>query len=129
MEDGAAIRVAVVDDDPDIRALLKMSFEMDDRFELVGEAADGVQAVELITAVQPDLVILDLDMPRRGGLEAMQVIRDVRPSAKVVVFSARYERYDVDDLVDSRADLYIDKARPVPELLDEIARVGSDTTA
>lgn len=123
MED-APIRIAVVDDDADIRSLLKMSCDLDQRFELVGEATDGVQAVELMTAVQPEVVILDLDMPRRGGLEAMRVIRDVRPDAKVVVFSARYDKYDADDLVEGRANLYVDKGRPVPELLDEIHRVS-----
>lgn len=122
MED-APIRIAIVDDDPDIRSLLKMSCDLDERFELVGEAADGIQAVELMTALQPEAVILDLDMPRRGGLEAMGVIRDVRPEAMVIVFSARYDKYDADDLVDGRANLYVDKARSVPELLDEIHRV------
>lgn len=120
MGETGPIRIVVVDDDADIRALLKMSFDLDERFELVGEAADGVQAVELITAVQPQAVVLDLDMPRRGGLEAMQVIRDVKPDAKVIVFSARYDKYDADQLVEGHADLYVDKSRPVPEVLDEI---------
>ncbi len=125
MESGP-IRIAVVDDDADIRALLKMSLDLDNRFELVGEAADGIQAVELMTAVHPEAVILDLDMPRRGGLEAMRVIRDVRPDAKVVVFSARYDKYDADALLDARANLYVDKARPVPDLLEEVYRVARD---
>ena len=124
--DNGPIRIAVVDDDADIRSLLKMSFDLDERFELVGEAADGIQAVELITAVHPEAVILDLDMPRRGGLEAMRVIHDVRPDAKVIVFSARFDKYDADSLLESRANLYVDKARPVPELLNEVYRVTRD---
>lgn len=124
MDQDGPIRVAVVDDDVDIRGLLKLSCDLDERFELVGEAADGIQAVELITALQPDVVVLDLDMPRRGGLEAMTVIREVRPSAKVVVFSARYDKYNADDLLAGEANLYVDKARPVPELLDEIYRIS-----
>ena len=128
MDETEPIRVVVVDDDPDIRALLKMNCDVDDRFELVGEAADGIQVVELITAVQPDVVVLDLDMPRRDGLEAMRVIREIRPAAKVIVFSARYDKYDADALLETRADLYVDKARPVAELLDDIHRVSHEAT-
>lgn len=124
VDNDKAIRMAVVDDDVDIRTLLKLNCDVDPRFELVGEASDGVQAVELITAIQPEVIILDLDMPRRSGLEAMKVIREVLPEAKVVVFSARYDKYDADDLVAGHANLYVDKSRPVAELLNEIHRLS-----
>lgn len=81
------VRVAVVDDSPDIRALLRQLVDVDDRFEFVGEAADGHGAVDLVARVAPDLLILDQQMPRLSGVEALPEIRKVAPRTAVVVYS------------------------------------------
>lgn len=117
------IRAAVVDDDEDIRALLRMNLEADERFEFAGEAGDGSRMLALLMEAAPHVVILDLDMPQVDGLEALRAIHETRPDAKVVVFSARYDKYDADELVGGRANLYIDKSRPVSDLLEEIVRL------
>ena len=117
----------MVDDDEDVRALLQMNLEADERFEFVGEATDGSEMLALLLRSAPDVVILDLDMPQVDGLEALGTIRNNRPTAMVVVFSARYDKYDADDLVGARANLYVDKARPVPDLLEEIVRLAIGT--
>ena len=90
---------------------------------LVGEAPDGSHAAELLRLSEPDVVIMDLDMPNVDGLGAIYQIRQIQPEAKIVVFSARYDKYDADDLLEHRANLYIDKSRPVDELLDEIEKL------
>ena len=113
----------MVDDDSDIRALLQMNLDADERFQFAGEAEDGSHMLDLLLEATPDVVILDLDMPQVDGLEALKTIQDTRPTSKVVVFSARYDKYDADDLVGARAHLYIDKSRPVPDLLEEIVRL------
>ena len=117
------IRAAVVDDDADIRELLKLNLNGDPRFELTGEGSNGAQALEVIAETDPDVVILDLDMPYIDGLNTITHVRQGWPELKIVVFSARYEKYDADDLLSKRADLYIDKTRGVPDLLDEIVKL------
>lgn len=116
----------MIDDDRDIIELLKINLVGDPRFELAGEGTNGAQALEVIAEAAPEVVILDLDMPYFDGLNAITHIRQGWPDVKIVVFSARYEKYDADDLVRSRADLYIDKTRGVPELLDQIVRLKSE---
>ena len=123
MESGRKIRTVVVDDDSDIRSLIQMNLQADERFEYAGEAEDGSGMLGLLIEAAPDVVILDLDMPQVDGLEALKTIQDTRPTASVVVFSARYDKYDAEDLIGAQAHLYIDKSRPVPDLLDEIARM------
>jgi DNA-binding NarL/FixJ family response regulator len=80
-------RVVVVDNDDDMRWLLRSALHLDGRFEVVAEAADGDEAVTVVAGVQPDLVLLDLAMPGRGGLEALPRLREVAPAARVVVVS------------------------------------------
>jgi len=80
-------RVLIVDDVEDLRALLRIALTMRDSFEVVGEAADGIDAIAQAKAHQPDLVALDLSMPRLDGLEALPRILEVAPGARVVVVS------------------------------------------
>ena len=121
------IRVAVIDDERDIIELIKLNVQGDPRFELAGEGTNGAQALEVLAEAEPDVVVLDLDMPYFDGLNAITHVRQGWPDVKIVVFSARYEKYDAKDLVSSRADLYIDKTRGVPELLDGIAKLRAET--
>ena len=83
-----AIRVLVADDTATVRLLLRRTLEASKAFEVVGEAADGAQAVDLAESLQPDMVLLDLSMPVLGGLEAIPRIRRCAPDARVVVLSA-----------------------------------------
>jgi len=85
--DGAQPRVVIVDDSDDVRALLRAQLEMDGRFEVVGEADDGTAAVEVAREQQPDLMVLDLAMPRMDGLTALPLLREVAPGARIVVLS------------------------------------------
>lgn len=86
------LRTLVVDDDPDVRLLVRLNLEVGGRFEVVGEAGDGAEAVQLAYDVQPDVVLLDLQMPVMGGLEAIPAIRRCAPGARVVVLSGTESR-------------------------------------
>lgn len=79
-------RVLICDDEPDIRALYRLAFEHENA--LVEEAVDGVEAVEAAANFQPDLVVLDIAMPRRDGLAALPDIRAKAPNANVVIVTA-----------------------------------------
>lgn len=79
--------IVIADDAPDIRMLVKAVLDVEDDLEVVGEAADGLEAIEVVERTQPDVVLLDLSMPRMDGLEALPRLREVAPSSVIVVLS------------------------------------------
>ncbi|WP_086824005.1 response regulator transcription factor [Allokutzneria sp. NRRL B-24872] len=87
------IRVLLVDDQPLVRAGLRMLCEADELVEVAGEAADGEQAVRLAERLTPDVVLMDLRMPRLDGIEASRRILRNRPSTRIVVLTT----FDDDD--------------------------------
>jgi two-component system chemotaxis response regulator CheY len=82
------LRLLLVDDDEDIRFLERNLFENDGRFDVVGEARNGAEAVQLSRTLQPRAVLLDVLMPQMDGWEALPLIRRVSPETSVVVVSA-----------------------------------------
>ena len=81
------VRVMLVDDEPLLRSLLRRMLHRTDRYEVVGEAGDGREALELASVLTLDLVLLDLSMPRMDGLEALPCLRRLVPQAHVIVLS------------------------------------------
>ncbi len=77
----------MADDSVGVRELLVLLLNMEDTFTVVGQARDGVDAVSLAESLQPDLVILDVSMPRLDGIEALPQVRAVCPGSQVVIFS------------------------------------------
>jgi len=87
VSENVTIRVFLCDDVPEFRALVRFSFEEDARLEVVGEACDGIACVSGVSDVQPDVVLLDLSMPRCDGLEVIPLVRQVAPGCAVIVLS------------------------------------------
>jgi DNA-binding NarL/FixJ family response regulator len=82
------MRVLLVDDNPDSRLLMRRVLEAKSTFEVVGEASDGVEAIELMSELKPHLVIMDVRMPRMNGIEATKEIKERWPNTAVVAFSS-----------------------------------------
>lgn len=82
-----SVRTLLVDDAPILRQLVRMVLEADGSFQVVAEAGDGVEAIEAAREHRPELVLLDLAMPRMGGMEALPHLRAAAPEARVVVFT------------------------------------------
>src|SRR5438045_2953374 len=82
-----SFRVVVADDFADIRHLMRLTLERSGRFQIVGEAVNGAEAITLAQELEPDLLLLDLSMPVLSGLEALPRIREASPATKVVVLS------------------------------------------
>lgn len=89
------VRVLIADDHEVVREGLRMILEAEDGFTVVGEASDGVQAVEMAGRLEPDVVLMDLRMPRMDGLEAIDRIRSVCPQIAIVILTT----YNEDDLM------------------------------
>ena len=81
----------VCDDENDLRLLLKVLVSNDPRIEVVGEARNGREAVEVARACTPDVVLLDVAMPEMDGLEALPLILEASPNSQVIMFSG-FER-------------------------------------
>ena len=90
---GSPIRhtIAVADDHVDLRELLTLRFSMVESLDVIGQAANGVEAINLARDQQPDLMTLDLEMPIMGGAEAIPVLRAVAPNMRIVVFSGQHQ--------------------------------------
>jgi DNA-binding NarL/FixJ family response regulator len=113
------VRVFLCDDVPDIRMLMRFALEEDPSLNVVGEADDGVAAVEGIASMQPDIVLLDLSMPGLDGLEVIGRLREVAPRTGIIIFSGfAADRMSVVAL-DQGADRYLEKGEP----LDTVRRV------
>jgi NarL family two-component system response regulator LiaR len=83
-----AIRILVVDDHAVVREGLRAFLELQEEFEVVGEAGDGAEAVELAERLRPDVVLMDLVMPGLDGVGAMQRLRERLPSSRVIVLTS-----------------------------------------
>ena len=83
-----AVTVVVADDTDDVRMLVRFTLEFDGRFDVVGEACDGREAVDLCSSMQPDALILDLHMPVLDGARALPLVQAVSPGTAVVVYTA-----------------------------------------
>jgi two-component system, NarL family, nitrate/nitrite response regulator NarL len=91
-----AYRVLIADDHPMARMAIRSLLEQDPSFEVIGEAADGEEAYTLCGQLQPDLVLMDINMPRWSGLEATREVKKAYPHIKVVILSVSD---DVGDLI------------------------------
>ena len=79
--------MAIADDNEGVRTLLEVLIELDDRLELVGVAADGSAAIDLVAATEPDVVLLDLSMPVLDGLQVLTAVHGSSPATRVIVYS------------------------------------------
>ena len=83
----AKCTVVLADDTPEIRTLLRLTLEDQGLIEVVGEAGDGAEAVEIVSELQPDALVLDLAMPVMDGFEAIPEVRRRAPDTKIIVLS------------------------------------------
>jgi DNA-binding NarL/FixJ family response regulator len=111
------IRLLIVDDHPVVRGGLRGMFVGAPDFEVVGEAGNGVEAVERAMALRAEVVLMDLRMPVMGGVEAIQQLRERAPSVRVLVLTT----YDTDDdvlpAIEAGAIGYLLKDAPREELM------------
>jgi DNA-binding NarL/FixJ family response regulator len=119
------IRVAIADDHAVVRQGLRTFLELQDGMEVVGEAADGEEAVAVVERTAPDVVLLDLVMPRVDGLEATRRIREAAPGTRVLVLTSFADDRTVLPAIRAGAAGYLLKDVQPPELAAAIRTVHS----
>jgi DNA-binding NarL/FixJ family response regulator len=120
------IRVVLVDDHRLVRAGLQSLLDACDDIQVVGSAADGQEALELVAEVEPDVVLMDLSMPRMGGVEATRHLLAAHPALQVVVLTSFSDQEQVHDAVDAGAVGYLLKDADPADLVEGVraAAVG-----
>ena len=118
-----SIRVLIADDHAIVREGQRALLETEPGMELIGEAADGVEAVHMARTLQPDVILLDLLMPRKGGVEAIGEIKEENPKARILVLTSFAEDEKVYAAIKAGALGYLLKDASPQEILAAIREV------
>jgi DNA-binding NarL/FixJ family response regulator len=121
------LRVIIADDQLPAREGLKALLSLSTEFEVVGEASDGEEALRLVDACRPDVVLMDARMPRMGGLEATHSIRSRWPDVRVVIVTM-YPASRTEPFADE-VDAFLLKGFGATELRDAMLAAGERTSS
>lgn len=119
-----AIRVLLVEDHTIVREGLRAMLAMRSEIEVVGESADGLSAVEEAKRLRPDVIVMDLNLPKQGGLDATRAIREALPDTRVLVLSMYGGAEHVRPALRAGASGYLVKGTGVAELVSGILSVA-----
>jgi len=117
------IRTLIVDDHALFRRGLEIVLVTEPDIEVVGEASDGAEAVQKAGESLPDVVLMDVRMPRRGGLEACRAIKDVCPSARIIILTMSDEEEDLFEAIRAGASGYLLKDIPLDQVAEAVRAV------
>src|SRR5690606_25946776 len=118
------IRVLVVDDHALFRRGLEIVLAAEEDIQVVGEAGDGAEAVEKAADLLADIILMDVRMPKRGGIEACTSIKEVAPSAKIIMLTISDEEADLYDAIKAGATGYLLKEISTDEVATAIRAVA-----
>src|SRR5579864_7936021 len=117
------IRTMIVDDHALFRRGLEMVLEGEPDIDLVGQASDGTEAVEKAAESLPDIVLMDIRMPRSNGIEACRAVKEAAPSAKIVILTISDEEEDLFEAIRAGASGYLLKDIPLDEVAEAVRSV------
>ena len=117
--------ILIVDDNPRLRALIRRIATQKPALQVVGEAEDGAEAIRLVHLLRPDIVLMDLVMPRVNGLEALRRIKAERPETKVIIMTVHTEDAYRRTAEANGTDAFLLKKTLMTALLPTIRRIRS----
>jgi DNA-binding NarL/FixJ family response regulator len=119
------VGVLICDDAPMVRRLLVEIVEMAKGVRFAGEAGDGNEAISEAERIQPAIILLDLAMPNRTGLEALPELREIAGAAQIIVFSGFGRSVLGDQALALGADLYLEKGAPAEEIISALEQAAT----
>ena len=114
------IRVLIADDHTVVREGIRQILSKEPDMEVVAEAGDGLEALEMVRAARPDVVLLDIAMPGVSGLEAVSLIKESHPECQVVVLTMHSKESMIHRVLDSGALGYVLKASPASDVIEAV---------
>jgi two-component system NarL family response regulator len=123
-----SIRVMLVDDHKILRDALRGVLEREHDIAMVGEASDGIEALEIARNAQPDIVLMDIGLPSMGGIETTRALLAEQPKTRVIALSTFSDRRIVLQMLDAGASGYVVKSAGRDELLSAIRSVSHGRT-
>ncbi len=126
MKTKESIQVFLADDHPLLRTGLRLSLDHKEDIELIGEAEDGYSAIEKIQACQPDVALIDVDMPRLSGIGVIRILRKLFPQMKLIVLSTYNDENYIRKAMEAGADGYVLKCVGIDELVRIIKSIWLD---
>jgi two-component system, NarL family, response regulator LiaR len=124
----SSLRVLLVEDDPMMQLGLEQTLGDDPRFTIVGQAADGYVAIEEAKKLKPDIVIMDIGLPRLDGIEATKRIKVALPNVRVVILTSHVSETEVIAALSSGADAYCIKGSNIDRLIAAISAAQEGAT-
>ena len=124
MNDKEPVRFVIIDDHPLLRKGLQQLADISPDIEMIGESDNGEQGLALVLALQPDLVLLDMNMPGMNGLEALEGLKRLDPAPKVVFLTVSDASEDILGALRRGADGYLLKDMDPEDILEEIRGLG-----
>jgi DNA-binding NarL/FixJ family response regulator len=121
-------RIVIGDDHEHARQAMRLIIERDPRFQIVGEAADGKEVIELAASTRPDLILMDINMPKVNGLAATRIIKEQFPSVKIVIVTVSDDASDLFDALKQGAQGYLLKNLKPSLWLEYLQAVAADET-
>ncbi len=119
------IKILIADDHALVRAGIAAFLKMSDEFEIAGEAADGVEAIEAARKLKPDVILMDISMPKLGGLEAALEIKKTDPGIKILVLTQYEDTVYIRRFLKAGASGYLLKKAVASDLLTAIKAVAA----
>jgi DNA-binding NarL/FixJ family response regulator len=119
------IRIVIVDDHDVVRIGLRLLLETYPKYEVVGEAADGREAITVITGTTPDVAVLDYCLPRMNGLEVTQELRNQLPETEILIFTMHHSEQFLEEVIGAGARGYLLKSDAIRELVPAINAVAA----
>jgi DNA-binding NarL/FixJ family response regulator len=117
-----SISILIADDHPSVRQSLRALLETQVDFTILGEARDGIEAVEFSERLKPDVLILDISLPRLNGLDAIHLVRRVSARSRIVMLTSHLDQNCIRAAMKKGANGYVHKSE-IETLIDTIRKV------
>jgi DNA-binding NarL/FixJ family response regulator len=123
----AKIRILIVDDMTQVRQGLRTILQLSEYFEVVGEACNGLEAIRAAESLKPEVVLMDLEMPELGGLEATRRIKEQQPEIGIVILTIHGSDEVQEQAMRAGSDAFVEKEAPTEHLIAAIREVRASS--